>query len=162
MPPLVPPPREYPDAPRVGVGAVVLDGDRVLLVQRGRAPSQGKWSVPGGLLDLGERLEDAVVREVEEECGLRVQVLGLCGVLDRIVHGDEPDADGRGLVRYHWVIIDYVAAVVGGTLQAGSDAAQARWVPLADLDRYDTTAGLASMIQRAVSLRDAFIQHAKR
>jgi ADP-ribose pyrophosphatase YjhB (NUDIX family) len=158
---LIPPPREYPDAPRVGVGAVVLDDDRVLLVQRGRAPSQGKWSLPGGLLDLGERLEDAVVREVEEESGLRVKVLGLCGVLDRIVSADEPESNGRGPIRYHWVIIDYVAAVVGGTLQAGSDAAEARWVPLGELDRYDTTVGLAAMIHRAVSLRHAAIQHAK-
>ena len=161
MPPLVPPPREFPDAPRVGVGAIVLDGDSVLLVQRGRPPSQGKWSVPGGLLDLGERLEDAVVREVEEECGLRIQVLGLCGVLDRVVKADEADVESRGLIRYHWVIIDYVAAVVGGTLQAGSDAAQARWVPVADLPQYDTTVGLAAMIHRAVNLRRAFAQQAK-
>ena len=73
----MPPAREYPDAPRAAVGAVVLDEDRVLLVRRGQPPGLGKWSLPGGLLDLGERLEDAVVREVEEESGLRVQVLGL-------------------------------------------------------------------------------------
>ncbi len=159
--PSLPPPREYPDAPRVGVGAVVLDGDLVLLVQRGRPPGQGKWSLPGGLLDLGERLEEAVVREVEEECGLRVQVLGLCGVIDRVVPADDAEAEARGPIRYHWVIIDYVAAVVGGTLQAGSDAAQARWLPITELDRYDTTVGISSMIHRAVSLRQAFARHAK-
>lgn len=153
------PRREFPDAPRVGVGAVVLDGGRVLLVQRGRPPGQGKWSLPGGLLDLGERLEDAVIREVEEECGLRVQILGLCGVIDRVVPGD--GADGRGLVRYHWVIVDYVATAVGGTLRAGSDAAQARWVAIDELHTYDTTVGLAPMIMRAVGLREALSQQAR-
>jgi ADP-ribose pyrophosphatase YjhB (NUDIX family) len=150
-------PREYPDAPRVGVGAVVLDGDRVLLVRRGQAPSQGKWSLPGGLVHLGERLEDAVHREVTEECGLRVRVLDVCGVIDRIVR--DPAAasaaapGGVPRVRYHWVIVDYVAEPAGGTLRAGSDAADARWVPLADLARYDTTDGLADMIHRAVATR---------
>jgi len=153
--------REYPDAPRVGVGAVVLDGDRVLLVQRGRPPGQGRWSLPGGLLDLGERLEEAVAREVEEECGLRVRVLGLCGVIDRIVPGEGADGEGRAPVRYHWVIVDYVAAVMGGTLQAGSDAAEARWVPIAELAGYDTTDGLAAMIHRAVTLQQAFARQAR-
>ena len=76
--------REYPDAPRVGVGAVILDGDRVLLVKRGQPPSQGKWSIPGGLVHRGERIEDAVRREVEEECGVQVRLLDLCGVIDRV------------------------------------------------------------------------------
>jgi len=93
------PRREYPDAPRAGVGAVVLDGEQVLLVRRGEAPSEGKWSIPGGLIHLGERLEDAVVREVQEECGLRVRLLGLCGVIDRIVPGEPSDASAP--VRYH-------------------------------------------------------------
>jgi 8-oxo-dGTP diphosphatase len=157
----MPPAREYPDAPRAAVGAVVLDDDnRVLLVRRGQPPGLGKWSLPGGLLDLGERLEDAVVREVEEECGLRVRVLGLCGVIDRVIPGERADAGGPA-IRYHWVIVDYVAAVVGGRLRAGSDAADARFVALAELDRYETTDGLAAMIHRAVSLRQTFARHAK-
>lgn len=144
-------PREYPDAPLVGVGAVVLDGDRVLLVKRGRAPSLGKWSIPGGLIHLGERLEDAVRREVEEECGLRVRVLGLCGVIDRVL--TEPAAAANlAAVRYHYVIIDYVAIAEDGALRAGSDAAEARWVPVSDLGHYDTTEGLAAMVDRAVRL----------
>jgi 8-oxo-dGTP diphosphatase len=147
------PPREYPDAPRVGVGAVVLDGDRVLLVRRGAPPSEGKWSIPGGLVQLGEHLEDAVVREVQEECGLRVRVLGLCGVIDRIVSG-EP-SDPAAPIRYHYIIIDYAAAPAGGSLGAGSDAAEARWVPVAELSRYETTDGLAAMVHRAVKLRHA-------
>ena len=113
----MPPAREYPDAPRAAVGAVVLDEDRVLLVRRGQPPGQGKWSLPGGLIDLGERLEDAVVREVEEESGLRVQVLGLCGVIDRVIPGEHADSGGPA-VRYHWVIVDYVAAGLGRELRA--------------------------------------------
>jgi ADP-ribose pyrophosphatase YjhB (NUDIX family) len=147
-------PREYPDAPRVGVGAVVLDGDRVLLVQRGQPPSQGKWSLPGGLVHVGERLEDAVRREVTEECGLSVRVLDICGVIDRIVRDSALGATGAApRVRYHWVIVDYVAEPAGGAVRAGSDAADARWVPLADLARYDTTDGLTDMIHRAVATR---------
>jgi 8-oxo-dGTP diphosphatase len=140
--------REFPDAPRVGVGAVILDGTRVLLARRGRAPSAGKWSIPGGLVDVGERLEDALLREIEEESGLRVRLLGLCGVIDRVVR--EQDA-----VRYHYVIIDYAAEPVGGRLQAGSDAAEVRWVEVDELDQYDTTEGLADMVHRARAVQSA-------
>lgn len=140
--------REFPEAPRVGVGAVILDGERVLLARRGRAPGAGKWSIPGGLVHLGERLEEAAVREVEEESGLRVRILGLCGVLDRVVR--EQDA-----VRYHYVIIDYVAECVGGLLEAGSDAAEVRWVAVGDLGQYDTTEGLIGMVQRALAIQRA-------
>ena len=140
--------REFPDAPRVGVGAVVLDGERVLLARRGRAPSAGKWSIPGGLVHLGERLEEAAVREVQEETGLHVRLLGLCGVIDRVVR----DAD---VVRYHYVIIDYVAESVGGRLQAGTDAAEVRWVAVGDLGQYDCTEGLADMILRALAIQRA-------
>lgn len=143
--------REYPDAPRVGVGAVILDGDRVLLVKRGQPPSQGKWSIPGGLVHLGERIEDAVRREVAEECGVRVRLLGLCGVIDRVrlapASGPEPPR-----VHYHYVIIDYAAAVEAGVPRAGSDAAEVRWVPIAELGGYDTTDGLADMVRRAMTL----------
>jgi 8-oxo-dGTP diphosphatase len=147
--------REYPDAPRAAVGAVVLDGDQVLLVRRGEPPSQGRWSIPGGLIHVGERIEDAVLREVQEECGLRVQLLGLCGVIDRIIPGEPLGAADPARVRYHYIIIDYVATPTGGSLQAGSDAAEARWVPITDLSRYETTDALGAMIQRAVKLRHA-------
>lgn len=138
--------REFPDAPRVGVGAVILDGERVLLARRGRPPGQGKWSIPGGLVDLGERIEDALVREVEEESGLRVRLLGLCGVIDRVIREQD-------VVRYHYVIIDYVAESVAGRLQAGSDVAEVRWVDVNDLGQYDTTDGLADMVHRARAIQ---------
>lgn len=139
--------REYPDAPRVGVGAVILSGERVLLVKRGAPPAAGKWSVPGGLLRLGETVEEAAAREVEEECGIRVRLNGVAGVVDRIIR----DADGR--IRYHYVLIDYLATPQEGEARAGSDAAEVRWVPVGELDRYDTTEGLREMVERALSLR---------
>ena len=140
--------REYPDYPRVGVGAVILDGDKVLLVQRGGATLTGKWSVPGGLVELGETTREAVCREIAEECGLEIELVDVCGVLDRVTR------DREGRVRYHWVLVDYLAVARGGTLCAGDDAADARWVPIADVESYDTTDGLMDMIKRAVALRE--------
>ena len=140
--------REYPDLPRVGVGAVILDGDRVLLIQRGGATLPGKWSLPGGLVELGETTRQAVCREIGEECGLEIELVDVCGVLDRVVH------DEHGRVRYHWVLVDFLAVARGGTLCAGDDAADARWVRIDEVGQYDTTEGLLDMIERAVALRD--------
>jgi ADP-ribose pyrophosphatase YjhB (NUDIX family) len=139
--------REYPDAPRVGVGAIVLHEGRVLLVRRGRAPALGLWSVPGGLVELGETSVDAARREVEEETGLDVRIAGLVGVLDRVTR----DADGR--VRYHWVLVDYLAYPQSNdTITAGSDAAEVRWVTIDEVERLPITEGLAEMIKRAAAL----------
>ena len=142
--------REYPDAPRVGVGAVVLHEGRVLLVRRGRAPALGLWSVPGGLVELGETTVDAARREVEEETGLDVRIAGLVGVLDRVTR----DADGR--VRYHWVLVDYLAYPQSNdSITAGSDAAEVRWVTIDEVDRLPVTEGLVDMIRRAAALSGA-------
>ena len=142
--------REYPAAPRVGVGAVVLHEGRVLLVRRGRAPALGLWSVPGGLVELGETTVDAARREVEEETGLDVRIAGLVGVLDRVTR----DADGR--VRYHWVLVDYLAYPQSNdTITAGSDAAEVRWVTIDEVDRLPITEGLVDMIRRAAALSGA-------
>jgi ADP-ribose pyrophosphatase YjhB (NUDIX family) len=143
--------REYPEVPRVGVGVVILKDGQVLLVRRGVPPSQGKWSIPGGLVQLGESAEAAAIREVEEECGLNVRLLGLAGVVDRIIR------DGEDRVRYHYVLVDYAAVPEAGSARAGSDAAEVRWVPVQDVGRYDTTEGLATMIQRAVRLSEGGI-----
>src|SRR3569833_3503453 len=121
--------REFPRAPIVGVGAVVVDAGRVLLVQRGREPSKGKWSLPGGVLEIGESLHKGVVREVEEETGLRVEPVQLLELLDRIMR---EETQGGERIRYHYVIADYLCRVVGGSLQASSDAAAVRWVERAE------------------------------
>lgn len=113
--------REYPNAPLVGVGAVIVDRGRVLLVRRGTEPAKGVWSIPGGLIETGEMLHEAVVREVREETGMAVEPVALIELLDRIIReGDR--------VRYHYVIADYLCRVTGGTLAAASDADEARWV----------------------------------
>ena len=117
--------REFPLAPLVGVGAVVVDGGRVLLVRRGSEPLRGQWSLPGGLLELGEAITDGVVREVREETGLIVKPLELIELLDRIHR--------EGVrVRYHYVIADYLCRLEGGHLQAASDADAAKWVERAE------------------------------
>ena len=121
--------REFPDAPIVGVGAVVVDRDRVLLVQRGSEPSKGKWSLPGGALELGESLSEGVVREVREETGLEVEAVELIELIDRVVR--QPDSEGSR-IRYHYVIADYLCRIVGGELQAASDADAVRWVERAE------------------------------
>ena len=138
--------REYPAAPLVGVGAVVLDGGRVLLVQRGRPPARGRWSLPGGLVDVGEGLEAAVRREVAEECGLTVEVHGLVGTVDRIVRDDE------GRVRYHYVLLDYLATPNAGRAEAGSDALAVQWCEPDKLGGLDVTEGVESMVRRAFAL----------
>jgi len=117
--------REYPETPLVGVGAVVVDRGRVLLVRRGREPLMGHWSLPGGMLELGESLEAGVIREIKEETGLIVEPLRLIELLDRI------HRDGER-VRYHYVIADYLCRVVGGELKAASDAEAVRWVERAE------------------------------
>jgi len=138
--------REYPDHPRVGVGAVVLHGDRVLLVKRGNAPARGKWSLPGGLVNLGETTRAAVVREVAEECGLTITVAEVAGVVDRVTR----DADGR--VKYHYVLVDYLAHPESTQIRSGSDAAEARWVEIGRVAELDVTEGLVDMIRRAQAL----------
>lgn len=140
--------REYPTAPLVGVGALVVDGPRVLLVQRGRPPALGKWSIPGGLVDLGEPVEVAVRREVTEECGIDVRLHGLVGFVDRIVR------DEAGRVRYHYVLLDFLAIPGTGTARPGSDARALRWSTLEELADLDVTEGLEPMMRRAL-LMDA-------
>ena len=122
--------RQFPAAPIAGVGAVVLDAElRVLLVRRGREPLLGEWSLPGGALELGERLEDGVRREVREETGLDVEPEEIVAVFDHISHA----SDDPARVRFHYVLVDYRCRVLGGVLASASDATEARWATWSEL-----------------------------
>ena len=120
-------------SPLVGVGGVVVHDNRVLLVERGHEPMKGRWTIPGGLIDVGESLREAVIREVKEETGLDVEPVELIDLLDRIHRED-------GRVRYHYVIADYLCRVAGGTLGAASDAAAVRWVERAEWNSHSALA----------------------
>lgn len=126
--------REYPEAPLIGVGAVVIDGGKVLLVRRGHEPQKGEWSLPGGALELGERMAEGVEREVREETGLEVDALAVVEVLDRIVRDPAPAGEkGGGRVRYHYVLIDFLCRTAGGVARFASDADDVCWAALEDL-----------------------------
>jgi 8-oxo-dGTP diphosphatase len=113
--------REYPDSPLVGVGAIIIDKGRVLLVKRGHPPLAGEWSIPGGALEVGEMVREAAVREVKEETGLGVEPAELLGVYDRVLRDD------AGRILYHYVLIDFLCRRVAGESQPAGDAEEARW-----------------------------------
>lgn len=138
--------RQYPERPIVGVGAVIIDAGKVVLVRRRYEPLAGQWSLPGGTLELGETLETGAAREIREETGLYVEVGPIIEVFDRIMLDDERR------VRYHFVLIDYLCRPVGGELQAGSDVDAAVLVAPASLRPYHLTAKASAVIARALEL----------
>jgi 8-oxo-dGTP diphosphatase len=140
--------RRHPDRPIVAVGAVIFDGRRVLLVQRGQEPLRGAWSLPGGAVEIGETLDAALAREVLEETGLSVEVGPVIDVLDRV----QFDADGR--VEYHYVIIDYMCRPFAGVVEHGSDAQAVCWAPIADLARLGVTVKAIEVIYKALGRVD--------
>ena len=142
--------RKYPDRPFVGVGAVIVQDGQVLIVKRKYDPLAGQWSLPGGGVELGETLEDSIVREMLEETGLEIEVGPVIEVFDRITRDD------AGEVRYHFVLVDYLCWPLGGELRASSDVADARFVDPVDLPQYNLTAKANDVIARALELdRDA-------
>jgi 8-oxo-dGTP diphosphatase len=140
--------RSFPDRPIVSVGAVVVDGDRVLLVKRGHEPLKGEWSLPGGVVELGETLGEALAREVREETGLDVAIGPVVEVLDRVQRA------GDGRVEFHFVIIDYLCRARGGSLASASDADDVRWVAVADLGSFRPTASVSAVVRKAMNLCD--------
>jgi 8-oxo-dGTP diphosphatase len=141
--------RLYPARPIVGVGGIILADDRVVLIKRKYEPLAGRWSLPGGSLEVGESLEDGAARELREETGLEVEVGPMVEVFDRILR----DEDGR--VRYHFVLVDYLCRPVGGMLEAADDVSEARWVALDDLEPYGLTDKATSVIVTAQRLAAA-------
>jgi len=125
--------RLYPENPIVGIGAVIVKGNKVLLIKRAGDPGRGLWSIPGGLVELGEKIKDAVRREVKEETGLDVRVGEIANVTEIITRDEE------GKVKYHFVIVDFFAEVLRGELKPSSDALEAKWVEFKDLRKYRLT-----------------------
>ena len=138
--------RQYPERPIVGVGAVIVSAGKVLLVKRRYEPLAGRWSIPGGTLELGETLETGVAREMREETGLEIIIGPVIEVFDRIIF----DAEKR--VRYHFVLVDYLCWPIGGELHAGSDVDEAVLVDPASLAEYDLTDKARAVIERALEL----------
>jgi 8-oxo-dGTP diphosphatase len=135
--------RRYPTRPFLGVGALIFEGQNILLVERAKEPLKGYWSLPGGIVEAGEKLEEAVRREVREETGLEIEPLEMFEVFERIM----PDSEGRP--EYHYVLMDYLCRVVGGELAASSDVSQAAWVAEQDLGKYRVTEGTLAVVGRA-------------
>jgi len=139
--------REYPIHPRIGVGAVVLRGDQVLLVQRGQPPRKGKWSVPGGLVEIGEKLEQAVHRELYEECGIRANIQDYLETFEYI----QQDHENR--IQYHYIVIDYLAEYLKGELRANSDIHQAAWLTFDQICKLAITDGIIPLVEKAFYVR---------
>jgi 8-oxo-dGTP diphosphatase len=132
--------RIYPKVPVCAVGAIIFKEDSVLLVKRGKAPAYGKWSIPGGAVHLGETLENAIIREVQEETRLDVRPVQIAKVVDRIYK------DENGIVQYHFIIVDFLCEVLSGEPKPCSDAAAVRYFKIAQLDLLNMTAGTAEVI----------------
>ena len=135
--------RAYPDHPIIGVGAVIIDSGRALLVRRNTEPLKGEWSVPGGVLELGEKLRDGAAREALEETGLHVEVGEVLDVFDSIF----PDSDGR--TQYHYVLIDFLCRPLAGEAAPGSDVSEVQWITAADLDHFSLRDSIAQVIRKA-------------
>jgi mutator protein MutT len=135
--------RRYPNRPILGVGAIIIEDGRVLLAERGREPLKGYWSLPGGAVEVGETLEQAVRRETLEETGLEIDPVAVVEVFERITR------DSTGVAEYHYVLIDYLCRVTGGVLVPGDDVSRAEWVARAGLGQYRITEGTLPVIAKA-------------
>jgi 8-oxo-dGTP diphosphatase len=143
-------PRLYPDRPYVGVGVVIFRGEEVLLARRGKLPRRYDWSIPGGAQEVGETVFEAGMREILEETGLDVEILGLVDVVDAI------NRDENGRVQFHYTLVDLVAEWRGGEAVAGDDVAAVQWVPVAELDNFQLRSATREVILEAARRRHEF------
>lgn len=146
--------REYPDRPVIGVGGVVIDQGRTVLIRRGTEPLRGEWSIPGGTIEIGETIEEAVCRELREETGLEVQVLELIELFDRI-YADGSTPKGKKEPRFHYVIADYLCELVGGDPRAGSDVTDLAFVREEELANFHLTEKATSVLKKAFAMSRA-------
>lgn len=137
--------REYPPRPIAGVAAVVFRDDMVLLTRRGNPPGRGNWALPGGVVELGESVRDAVVREVREECGLIVRPEKVLTVFDSITRDD------AGRVRFHYVLIEFLCTIQSGLLSTGTDSLESKWIRLAELEDLSMNPGTLSFIKKVAA-----------
>jgi 8-oxo-dGTP diphosphatase len=140
--------REYPEHPLVGVGAIIIENSRVVLVKRAHPPLQAQWSIPGGVLEVGELVRDAAVREAREETGLTVETGELLGVFDRVLR------DPSGRVQYHYVLVDFLCRRVSGELAAAGDAAAARWFTRTELPALNLTEDTLGVVHQGFARAD--------
>jgi mutator protein MutT len=140
--------REFAGHPLVGVGGIVLKGGKVLLVRRGKQPGFGKWSIPGGMVELGETLQEAIQREVREECGIEIELADVVAVLERII----PQEDHR--VRYHYVLIDFLGCWRSGEIQPASDILEARWADPSEMEALEMTERTQQVVFEALGLAE--------
>jgi len=148
--------REYPDRPVVGVGGVIIENGRALLVRRGSEPLRGEWSIPGGTLELGESLQEGVARELQEETGLTVRVLELIEVFDRIWSGNGAHPKSTAArPKYHYVIADYLCERVSGEPQAASDVTDVAFVREEELEKYSLTVTATRVLKKAFAMERA-------
>ena len=132
----------YPERPLVGVGILIEREDKYLLIKRAAEPDAGLWSIPGGMVEVGEKAAEAAIREALEETSLEVEIEKIIGVVDKIVPDDE------GEIKYHFVIIDYLAKPVGGEMHHGDDALDACWVHPNEFTEYELTPTLVELFKR--------------
>jgi ADP-ribose pyrophosphatase YjhB (NUDIX family) len=137
--------RRYPERPIMAVGAIVVKNGRVLLARRGKEPSYGLWSVPGGAVRVGEGLKAAAAREIREESGVEIELTDVIEVIERL------HRDGDGRIQYHYVIVDYLARWVAGDIQPSDEVLEARWVAPEEFPKYPMTAGTADVIQKMLT-----------
>jgi 8-oxo-dGTP diphosphatase len=135
--------REYPEAPLIGVGAIIVENGRVVLIKRGHPPLLGEWSIPGGVLEVGEMLREAAVREAQEETGLRVEPGEILGVYDRILR------EGNRL-HYHYVLIDFLCRRVSGEIRRGSDADEVRWFKGSEIEALNLAPETAEVVRKGL------------